>query len=378
MVRACKVEPADLDRITTVHRDLGGHREPTSINWFIPDFDNPFYGGIHTILRFADHFLQKYGVKSRFVVVGSGPEPYVRSGIRMAFPELAESEIYLAPEGDDRAVELVPTADALIATLWLTAYPLARFKGVGRRFYFVQDYEPMFYPAGALFALAEETYRMGLYGIANTPPLKEIYEGHGGTAEAFLPCVDTDVFHARRPTRSPEDPFTVFFYGRPGHPRNCYELAVEALGLVKDRLGDRLRVVTAGARVASDESPPWLQHLGVLEYGETAELYRRCDAGLVLSVSKHPTYIPLQLMACGALVVANDNPANGWLLRDGENALLADPTADSLAAALERGLNDDGLRERLTTRAASDIGEHHSDWVPEMERVYRFLCDPHG
>lgn len=377
MARVCRVRPEDLDRVRTMHQELAGHREPTSINWFIPDFDNPFYGGIHTILRFADHFLRRYGVKSRFVVVGEGPEAYIRSGVRLAFPELGDSEVYLAPEGNDRAVELVPAADASIASLWLTAYPLVRYGGVGRRFYFVQDYEPMFYPAGALFALAEETYRMGLYGIANTPPLKDIYESHGGNAESFMPCVDTDVFHSRRPPRSSEDPYTVFFYGRPGHPRNCYELAVEALAHVKERLGDRLRVVTAGARVSTDEeSPPWLRHLGLLEYRETAELYRRCDAGLVLSVSKHPTYIPLQLMACGALVVANDNPANGWLLRDGENSLLADPTADALAEALERGLTDEALRGRLSVQGAHDIERQHSDWEPEIDRVYQFLCEP--
>jgi O-antigen biosynthesis protein len=96
----------------------------------------------------------------------------------------------------------------------------------------------------------------------------------------------------------------------------------------------------------------------------------------VLSVSKHPTYIPLQLMACGALVVANDNPANGWLLRDGENCLLAEPTAGRLAEILKKGLLDLDLRAQLTARARRDIADRHADWVPEMDRIFRFLCDP--
>ena len=34
-----------------------------------------------------------------------------------------------------------------------------------RTFYLIQDFEPGFYPAGTNFALAEETYKLGLYGL---------------------------------------------------------------------------------------------------------------------------------------------------------------------------------------------------------------------
>jgi GT2 family glycosyltransferase/2-polyprenyl-3-methyl-5-hydroxy-6-metoxy-1,4-benzoquinol methylase/glycosyltransferase involved in cell wall biosynthesis len=376
LTEACRVLPEELEAIRAHHRATRGHRDVTTINWFIPDFENPYYGGIHTIFRFADHFRRTQGVKNRFVVIGTGPEQYIRSGLQVAFPELAGSDIFVT-SGSDELLRMVPDADVSIATLWVTAYPLARYVTSGRKFYFVQDFEPMFYSAGAVYALAEQTYRMGFYGIANTPSLKGVYESYGGTAVAFTPCVDTEIFHAKRPPRRPGDPLTVFLYGRPGHPRNCYELAVEALGSLKRSMGDGLRVVTAGSWGGSgDDVPEWLTQLGLMQYEETAELYRRCDAGLVLSVSKHPTYIPMQLMACGALVVANDNPASGWLLRDGENCLLSAPTVDALADTLRRGLLDEDLRGRLTTQAAEDIAKRHADWTPEIERVYRFMCDP--
>jgi GT2 family glycosyltransferase/glycosyltransferase involved in cell wall biosynthesis len=379
--KACRVSAEELERVRDTHAGLRGRHEPSTLNWFIPDFENPFYGGIHTIFRFADYFARAHGVKNRFVVIGTGPEEYIRSGLRVTFPDLADAEIFLASGGSDELLGLVPDADASIATLWVTAYPLARWASSGRKFYFVQDFEPMFYPAGASYALAEETYRMGFYGIANTPPLRDIYESYGGRATAFTPCVDASVFNEdARPQPKAGDPFTVFFYGRPGHPRNCYELAVEALRLLKEDLGDRVRILTAGSwsSVGAALNEPWIDHLGLLNYTETADLYRRCDAGLVLSVSKHPTYIPLQLMACGALVVANDNPANSWLLRDEENSLLTQPTAEALHAALERGLSDTDLRARLTKQAALDVYDRHANWAPEMDRVYRFICDPDG
>lgn len=369
------MDGSDVDEIRRSHAAATGRREVRTVNWFIPDFENPFYGGIHTIFRFADHFQREHGVENRFVVVGTGPAEYIRSGLRVTFPELQDAPIILVPGDVDRRLADVPPADAAICTLWVTAYPMARWHGADRYFSFVQDFEPMFYPAGPLYALAEETYRMGFYGIANTPPLKQVYESYGGPAVSFSPSIDADVFHARRSPRKPEDPFTVFMYARPGHPRNCYELAVAALGRLKETMADRVRIVTAGSW-ADATSLPWLDHRGLLAYGETADLYRRCDVGLVLSVSKHPTYIPLQLMASGALVVANHNPANGWLLRDEENALLADPTAASLAGALERGLVDQDLRERLTAQAEADIRDRHADWASQIERVHEFICDP--
>jgi GT2 family glycosyltransferase len=376
LVEACRIDPADQDAVARSHASVTGHHAVGTITWFVPDFENPFYGGIHTIFRFADHLQRVHGVKSRFAVIGTGPEEFFRSGLRVTFPDLSDSDVFIVPGGQDSDLRGLPESDAAVCTLWVSAYPMARWHGARRYFSFVQDFEPMFYPAGALFALAEETYRMGFYGVANTPPMKDIYASYGGTATSFTPCVDADIFHDRRPPRKPDEPFTVFMYGRPGHPRNCYELAMAALRRVKASMGDRVRIVTAGSWSPSGGSEPWLDHLGLLGYEETADLYRRCDAGLVLSVSKHPTYIPMQLMACGALVVANHNPANKWLLRDGRNALLAEPTADALAAALERGLSDESLRATLTARAVADIREAHSDWAPEIDRVYRFLCDP--
>jgi GT2 family glycosyltransferase/2-polyprenyl-3-methyl-5-hydroxy-6-metoxy-1,4-benzoquinol methylase len=375
LVEALKVDPSDVAAIHRAHATNRGRREIGSITWFIPDFENPFYGGIHTIFRFADRFHQAHGVENRFAVTGTGPEEFIRSGLRVAFPDIADSDIFVIPGGADSDLQKLPQSDAAICTLWVTAYPMARWRGADRYFSFVQDFEPMFYPAGALYALAEETYRMGFFGIANTPPLKDIYESYGGRAASFIPCIDPDVFHPRDAARPEAGPFTVFMYARPGHPRNCYELALAALRRLKDSMGDQVRVVTAGSWSGS-QTEPWLDQLGFLDYRETADLYRQCDAGLVLSVSKHPTYIPLQLMACGALVVANDNPANGWLLRDGENALLADPTPDALAASLERGLGDRELRARLSKQAAIDIGERHSDWASEIDRIYGFMCDP--
>jgi GT2 family glycosyltransferase/glycosyltransferase involved in cell wall biosynthesis len=375
----CRALPSDTRRNEELHARNAEPFEVRTVNWYIPDIDSPFYGGINTALRIADHLARTQGVENRFVVWGSPPDHFVRSALAAAFPALADSPIVFY-DGTQQSLDRVPECDAAVATLWVTAYALAHSPGAKRKFYLIQDFEPMFYPASTLYALAEETYRLGLYGLCNTDNLRQIYaEDYGGKGMSFAPAVDPAVFHANgRHQRTPGSPVTVFVYARPGHWRNCWEMASLALEELKRRLGDRVRIVTAGAWATGEGADHDIKHLGLLDYRATGELYRNSDVGLALTVSKHPSYLPLELMACGVPVVAFDNPWGHWILRDEENSLLAKRTADHLADQLERMCLDQELRERLSGQALRDIAAAHGDWDTALEPIYGYLCDPEG
>jgi glycosyltransferase involved in cell wall biosynthesis len=198
---------------------------------------------------------------------------------------------------------------------------------------------------------------------------------------SFQPAVDTSVFHARgRAESDPAAPPNLFVYARPGHWRNCWELASVALEELKRRLGDRIRIVSAGSWAMPGESEhlPFIRHLGLLDYRATGELYRRCDMGLVLTVSEHPSYLPLELMACGAVPVAFDNPAGHWLLEDGENSVLTPRTVDGLADGLERLAVDPALRRRLAAAGLRRIAAGHADWARALAPIHDYLSDPEG
>src|SRR4051794_36836680 len=64
-----------------------------SVTWFVPAFKHPYFGGIHTILRFAAHMKSGYGVASRFVISNLDDIPTVQNAIGLAFSILKESPV---------------------------------------------------------------------------------------------------------------------------------------------------------------------------------------------------------------------------------------------------------------------------------------------
>ena len=376
---------AEADRelpaaIEADHRARRGRHEVRTVNWFVPEFQNPFYGGIHTAFRMADHLAANHGVQNRFMVIAepSTHNPlWYRSGLAAAFPSLVDSQV-LYHDVFSFDPTAVPEADAAMATMWTTAYFVAHTPGQARRFYLIQDFEPMFHPAGTLYALAEQSYRLGLYGLCNTGHLADIYrDQYSGIAKHFWPAVDSEVFHDRgRPEPDPDRPVTVFVYARPSHFRNCWELAANALREAKDRLGERVRIIAAGSWTPPEDLDAHLVHLGQLDYRETGALYRSCDIGIALTVSEHPSYLPLELMACGVAVMAFDNPAGDWLLRDDHNCVRTPQTANGLADEIVALVHDPARRQRLAKQGLADIAARHARWDQNLAGVYDFLCDP--
>ncbi len=366
-------DEAALTASQKLQQDHADALDLRSITWFIPGFTHAFYGGIHTILRFASYFGMAHGVENRFVVLNGEAAPVERA-IKAAFPDLdsARVEAIFSPEDVKR---LKPT-DAGICTFWTTAYALLRFNQTQRKFYFIQDMEPLFYPAGSISGLIEASYRFGFYGLINTPGLKVIYErDYQGRAEAFIPAINAAVFHPPTAPQSPKPPYRVFFYGRPEHPRNAFELGAVSLRKLKRSMGKDVQIVAAGAewKPADYGLEGVVENLGVLRYEATADLYRTCHAGLVMMFTRHPSYLPMELMACGSLVVTNHNAYTEWLLKDRENCLLTEASASAIAQTLELGLRDDSLRQSITTNAAEMVLSARSNWQGEMANIYAFM-----
>ncbi|MGN7190852.1 glycosyltransferase [Curtobacterium sp. MCBA15_004] len=365
-----------VERVHELHARTTGPRAVRTINWFIPDVDMPFFGGLNTAFRLADKLTREHGVHHRFIAYAQPNEAYIKSAIAAAFPSLAESEVMFY-DGSDEQIAAVPEADAAIATLWLTAMHVARSDSAPRKFYLMQDYEPAFYPASSMFAMAEESYRLGLYGICNTESMHRIYSGeYGGKSIPFTPAVDRSIYHPDgRREKGEDEPVTIFAYAR-DHFRNCWELVFQALTEIKRRHGDGVRIVAAGARYLP-QSADFID-MGLLDYRATGRVYRETDIGLTMQISRHPSYLPLELMASGVPMVAPDSEWFTWLFRDDENSQLTMRSLDDMVENLDTLIRDAQLRRKLSAGALRTIDEHHSSWDHALEHIYPFLVDPEG
>ncbi|WP_141618115.1 glycosyltransferase [Myxococcus sp. AB036A] len=334
--------------------------------WFVPAFGH-VYAGIHTIFRFADLMQRRHGVRSDFVIYD---QPTVRPGdIEARVASIcpgAVGAVRVLRRPED--VAELPACDLALATAWTSAYRVLHHPRAGVRGYFVQDYEPLFHAAGTPSALAEQTYGLGFYGIFNTPGLyQHVVDLHGMDGVWFEPAVDGTLFHARRPPR--QGPVRVFFYGRPGNERNGFELGLAALARLKRELGPAVEVLAAGAEWDPEAYGVrgLVTNLGMLPAERTAALYRECDVGLCFMFTRHPSYLPLEMMGCGVTVVTNDNPTNRWLLAHGDNCLLAEPTPSGVLARLREAVSDGALRQRLGANAAERV--RRTTWEAEVDRV---------
>jgi glycosyltransferase involved in cell wall biosynthesis len=153
-------------------------------------------------------------------------------------------------------------------------------------------------------------------------------------------------------------------------------LLAAALTKVKRALGDDIRIVAAGAEwePSTYGLDGVVQNLGLIGYSATGALYRACDAGVVMMMTRHPSYLPMELMACGALVVTNFNPHTTWLLRDRENCLLTETSASAVAETLLEGLSDHPLRSRISI-AAQETVQHYKDWDSEADKIYEYMLN---
>ncbi len=343
------------------------------IVWVVPWFP-AVYGGLRTIYRAVEALQRR--TELRVVLLTyldhGRPQPGVHKGrIRDAirrYVELPVEDILFL--GDDD----LPVADAVVATAWESVYLIAgsTLTSVNRKYYFIQDFEAAFLPAGSIGALVEATYRMGFKAIVNTPGLRDFLSSKFALdSVAFVPGIDHDVFHSSgRSVR--RNIVTVFFYGRPTIDRNGFALAVAVLKRIK-QLRPNVRIVSAGE--------PWsprrfgvsrgMENLGRLTVEETGNLYRGTDVGLVLMFSPHTSYIPLELMASGVALVTNVHPSKDWIMKDRQNCLLVPPTHDCLVSAVLRLVDDPELAERLGRRAVADTSS--LSWDHSFDRLHEWL-----
>jgi hypothetical protein len=233
------------------------------------------------------------------------------------------------------ALEAPKDLDACVATGWETAHVIACWTDLAtRRLYFIQDFEPYFYPLGTHYALAEDTYRFGFRAITVGSMLANLLRDRFGTEArvAEFGC-DTTVYRLTNLQRRSG----VVFYARPDTARRGFSLGVLALREFHRRHPEQPIHLFGDPRA---QVPFPAENHGFVSPARLCELYNACAAGLALSFT-NLSLVPDEMLACGAVpVVAEsdysqasmDNPYVRWVR----------PTPTSLADALSEAVSPVG------------------------------------
>ena len=234
----------------------------------------------------------------------------------------------IVPMGDRWARSLaVRSNDRFIATGWWTAYTLLRLldwqasafaKAKQSFIYLIQDFEPGFYPWSSRYLMALSTYQdpSPVIRVFNTRLLQEYFATYGLPAAqeyAFDPQLNSTLAAARQQLinagASLNKEKILLLYGRPGTPRNGFELACQGIQYwsSQDSQAADWQCVSVGESHAPIPlaNGRYINSLGKLDLATYADWLTRSAMGLSLMFSPHPSYPPLEMAAFGVRVITN-------------------------------------------------------------------------
>ena len=333
------------------------------INWIIPEI-GVCSGGHINIFRFV-MMLQKAGFQNKIYIlepISLHTDEECRAFLKKNYVlDIDEVEVHVD-------IRKMGFAHATIATAWNTAYYLRDFDNTISKFYFVQDFEPLFFPVGSDYVFAENTYKFGFRGLTAGDWLKnKLHDEYGMQTESFLFSYDHDLYV---PGEKRDELPRIFFYARPVTPRRDFELGVLTLNEVAKRIPE-VEVVFAGWDVSEYQIPFRHKNLGSVSLDKLADLYAQCDMCLVLS-NTNLSLLPLEVMASNSVVVCNKGANNEWLIHE-DNTILVDLDPNQIAEKICYYLEH---RDELAKiRARGLTFANGTDWEAEGKKVCKAVLE---
>jgi hypothetical protein len=331
------------------------------------------FAGLTTALRAGVLLAGRLGLSLRVMVLKDRPEDFqsLVSDLNLFLTSvgLRESEgpvevLYLE---DLESAEVGPE-DHWLVTFWMTAYALGRLSDEGlvrptSVTYLIQDFEPGFYAFGTEYALSLSTYTLRFNWLVNSESLAGYLSECGFLLSerrlVFAPAIDRAAIEqsARNWRREPEQ-IRVLFYGRPNHPRNMFDLGVQALRIWIQsspvEVHKQLVVCSIGGYHENLDLGRGIQlrALGKTSLTGYYEQLSRTDMGLALMLSPHPSHLALEMPMAGIPTLTNSfhNARRAWLSK----LRVHEPTPDALAA----GLN-------VIFREATELHDHRFERAEE-------------
>ncbi len=298
---------------------------PPRLNVFVPHLSMKHsFGGVASALELGGVLAGRYP-EARFLSLSPLPPEL------FDLPSLVRGQTRVSPAPESCADGPIAchARDVFFCTYWPTVLAWRRHAGFMERaghaanpfYYFIQDWEPGFYPMGAKQMIAESTYGHGddCFAVFNSQELACHFQqkGYGLSRTATLsPSLNQTLreilaaWNFQLPPKSAHR-MRLLVYGRPHQPRNCFAVILEGLARYLSALPGNERgaldLVSAGLEHESIELAPGavMASLGKLSLKDYAALLAQSHVGVSLMASPHPSYPPLEMAAFGLEVVTN-------------------------------------------------------------------------
>jgi len=364
------------------------------INILIPTIDfKYFFGGYLGKFNLAKKLTQS-GHHVRLVIVdycNYSPSSWREELLKYPGLENFFDIVEISYQFDrDKSLNVSPS-DVFIASTWWTAHIANNsIKQMGTQgfVYLIQEYEPLTFPHGAYYALANETYDFQHTAVFSTEFLRNFFKDQSlgvyrnGVSEGdrlsvsfqnailkFMPHADEMDGRKRK---------KLLFYARPEThaSRNMFEVGILALQKLANSGVDTVANMdfygmgTVGefnrVKITNNKTMTLLPKMSLGEYQNSMNGF---DLGLSLMYTPHPSLVPLEMAAAGMLVVTNTylNKTEESLKEISSNIYAAKPNVDSIFEKLNFAIgNLNNYGERINGSKVN----WSSDWDETFDRKF--------
>ena len=283
------------------------------------------------------------------------------------YPEFLEGgDHFIFYRSDNDLMAQAAPFQVIVATLWSTPAliaPIAARWPDKLYVYYVQDYEPWFFPtddASRQIALNSYTVVPNMVLMAKTDWIcRTVLKHHGRHVYRVAASLDHDVYYPNAIAKSDDDPVCIAAMIRPTTPRRGPLRTIRVLKDVSAALGDGVRMLLFGCepqdlKTYIERNAPELsldacfENRGILPRVGVAELLREADIFVDLSDYQAFGRTGLEAMACGCAVVL---PCEGGVHEyaiDGHNCFTVDTSQyQSMTAKTVQLAADPSLRRSL-------------------------------
>lgn len=225
--------------------------------------------------------------------------------------------------------------------------------------YFIQDFEPWFFPMGDQYIITENSYRYGFKPVTIGKWLAhKMLAEYENPVEYFDFGADLNVYKKLDNVKKEN---AICFVYQPEKSRRCDYIGLKALRIVKTLRPD-IQIYLYGSNMPATFEFE-CKNLNIIPITKCNELYNKCKVGVCMSAS-NPSRIPFEMMAAGLPVVELYKENNIYDMPD-EGVLLARPTPEAIASAIIHLVDSEEERNKM-----SEFGVKYMQNYP-LERGFK-------